>query len=176
MNIIIYGSNYGNAGKYAEELAKRSGYEYIPYKEVKDINSYETIVYIGSLYASGVLGMDKTFKKLTDISSKKIIVATVGIADPTEKANSDSIKRGIQKRISKELYEKASIFHLRGGIDYSQLNFMHKTMMGMLYKRCVNWPEEKKTSEVRAMIDTYNKKVDFIDFDSLAPIIQELKK
>ena len=120
--------------------------------------------------------MDKTFKKLTDISSKKIIVATVGLADPTEKANSDSIKRGIQKRISKELYEKASIFHLRGGIDYSQLNFMHKTMMGMLYKRCVNLPEEKKTSEVRAMIDTYNKKVDFIDFDSLAPIIQELKK
>ena len=47
-------------------------------------------------------------------------------------------------------------------------------MMGMLYKKAVTLPEDKKTSEVRAMIETYNKQVDFVDFNSLDSIIQEL--
>ena len=33
---------------------------------------------------------------------------------------------------------------------------------------------EKKTAEVKAMIETYNKQVDFVDFNSLDSIIQEL--
>ena len=31
-----------------------------------------------------------------------------------------------------------------GGIDYSRLNFKHKTMMGLLYKKAIGLPEEKK--------------------------------
>ena len=34
--------------------------------------------------------------------------------------------------------------------------------------------KEKKTAEVKAMIETYNKQVDFVDFNSLDSIIQEL--
>ena len=33
----------------------------------------------------------------------------------------------------------------------------HKTMMGMLYKKAVTLPEEKKNAEVKVMIETYNK-------------------
>ena len=43
-----------------------------------------------------------------------------------------------------DLNENAQIFHLRGGIDYSRLNFKHK-----------------------AMIETYNQKVNFVDFEIL---------
>lgn len=74
------------------------------------------------------------------------------------------------------LYEKASIYHLRGGIDYSKLNFAHKTMMSLLYKKAKGLPEEKKTAEVKAMIDTYNKKVNFVDFSSLENIIREIQR
>ena len=62
---------------------------------------------------------------------------------------------------------------IRGGIDYSKLGFKHKTMMGMLYKKAVTLPEEKKTAEVKAMIETYSKQVDFVDLSSLDPIIRE---
>lgn len=37
-------------------------------------------------------------------------------------------------------------------------------------------PEEKKTAEVKAMIDIYNKKVNFVDFSSLENIIAEIEK
>ena len=32
-------------------------------------------------------------------------------------------------------------------------------MMTMLYKKAIELPEEKKTAEVKAMIETYNKQV-----------------
>ena len=118
--------------------------------------------------------MKKTFKNMKDCGKHRIIIATVGLADPSDKENTDTIKNGMKNQLSKEVYDKAMIVHLRGGIDYSKLGFKHKTMMGMLYKKAVTLPEEKKTAEVKAMIETYNKQVDFVDFNSLDSIIQEL--
>lgn len=80
----------------------------------------------------------------------------------------------MEKQLSKDLFEKAHILHLRGGIDYSCLGIKHRTMMAMLYKKATGLPEEKKTSEVKAMIDTYNQKVDFIDLSRLDEIMELL--
>lgn len=174
MNIIIYGSKYGTAKQYAKELAKTIKSKFKSYEDAESIDAYDTIIYIGALYAGGVLGMKKTFKKLLNSSNKKIIIATVGLADPSNKANIDSIKNGMKKQLSAELYSNAHIFHLRGGIDYSKLNLKHKTMMHLLYKKAVNLPDEKKTAEDKAMIETYNKRVSFVNYGSLEPIIQSI--
>ena len=48
--------------------------------------------------------------------------------------------------------------------------------MKLLYNSIKNIPEEKQTAENKAMIETYNKKVDFIDFSSLDEIIHEIQK
>ena len=173
-SIIIYGSCYGSTKQYAEELSKRTNIEAISFKNVKKINAYNTIIYLGGLYAGGVLGMAKTIKKLKDFSNKKIIIVTVGLSDPTDEVNKNNIRNNIKNQIQKEIFEKAKIFHLRGGIDYSKLNFAHKTMMKLLYNSVKNLPEEKLTAEDRAMIETYNKKIDFIDFSSLDQIISEI--
>ena len=175
-NIIIYGSQYGTAKKYADELANRLGFELKSYESVGDINSYKTIIYIGALYAGGVLGMKKTFKSLKDCRRHKIIIATVGLADPTDKTNTDNIKREMKKQLPADVFDKAEFFHLRGGIDYSKLGFTHKTMMGMLYRKASTLPEDRKTAEVKAMIETYNKQVDFVDLSSLEAIIEACKE
>ena len=44
MNIVIYGSQYGTAKRYAEELAKRTRFVLKSYEDIKDINKYETII------------------------------------------------------------------------------------------------------------------------------------
>ena len=173
-NIIIYGSHYGTTKHYAEELSKRTNIEVISFEKVKEINDYDNIIYLGGLYAGGVLGLSKTMKKLTNISSKNIIIATVGLADPTDETNKNNIRNNIKSQIPKEVFEKAKIIHLRGGIDYSKLKFAHKTMMKLLYNAVKNLPKEKQTAENIAMIETYNKKVDFIDFSSLDKIINEI--
>ena len=174
-SIIVYGSHYGTTKQYAEELSKRTNIKAISFKKFnQQINDYDDIIYLGALYAGGVLGMSKTLKKLNNISNKKILIATVGLSDPTDEVNKNNIRNNIKKQIPKEVLEKAKIFHLRGGIDYSKLNFAHKTMMKLLYNAVKNLPEEKQTAEDRAMIETYNKKVDFIDFSSLDKIVSEI--
>lgn len=173
-NIIIYGSHYGTTKQYAKELSRRTNIEAIFFKNVKEINDYDNIIYLGGLYAGGVLGMSKTIKKLNNTVNKKIIIVTVGLSDPMDEVNKNNIRNNIKKQVSKEIFEKAKIFHLRGGIDYSKLNFKHKTMMKLLYNAVKNLPKEKQTAEDRAMIETYNQKVNFVDFSSLDKIINEI--
>ena len=119
--------------------------------------------------------MKKTMAKYDAGTDKKLIVVTVGLADPTDQENTDHIKGGVKKQLPAGVYEKATVLHLRGAIDYTKLSFKHKTMMGLLVRKAKNLPEEKKNAEVRAMIETYNQVVDFVDFDSLSSIIDELK-
>ncbi len=175
-SIIIYGSHYGTTKQYAEELSRQTNIERVSFKNVKEINNYDKIIYLGALYAGGVLGMAKKLNKLNNISNKTIIIATVGLADPTDEVNKNNIRNNIKIQLKKEVFENAKIFHLRGGIDYTQLNFVHKTMLKLLYNRIKNLPEEKKTPEDKAMIDTYNKKVNFIEFSTLDKIINEIQK
>ena len=173
-NIIIYGSHYGTTKQYAEELSRRTNIEAISFENVKEINDYDKIIYLGGLYAGGVLGMAKTLKKLNQLSNKTIILVTDGLADPTDEENVNNIRNNIKRQVQKEVFEKAKIFHLRGGIDYSKLKFAHKTMMKLLYNAVKNISQEKQTAENRAMIETYNKKVNFVDFSTLDKIINEI--
>ena len=115
-------------------------------------------------------------KKLKDIKDKKIIIATVGLADPKDEINITNIRNNLKVQLSKEVLDKAKIFHLRGGIDYENLSFAHKTMMTLLYKKTKRMKEEKLTPEDKAIIATYNKQVNFVDFKTLSDIIKEIKK
>lgn len=174
MKIIIYGSKYGTTKEYALELSKKTGIKVEEYSSIDDINKYDTIIYLGALYAGSVLGMKKTLNKLTDASNKKIIIATVGLADPNDRDNAESIRTKIKSQLTSDIYNRTTIHFLRGGIDYSILNLKHKTMMKFAYKRLKGLKEEEHTAESRAIIETYGKKVDFIDFDTLNPIINEI--
>ena len=90
------------------------------------------------------------------------------------RGNIETIQNGLKKQLPENIWNHARIFHLRGGIDYARLNLKHRTMMALLYGKAKGLPEEKKTAEVRAMIDTYGKRVDFVDLSSLDPIIREI--
>ncbi len=104
MKIIIYGSQYGTAKQYAEELSKKTDIKAVSYEKIKSIDEYETIIYIGALYAGGVLGMAKTFKKMSDCENKKIIIATVGLADPMDSENTNNIENAMKRQLSNEIY------------------------------------------------------------------------
>ena len=71
-----------------------------------------------------------------------------------------------------KVFNNATIFHLRGGIDYKILSLQHRMMMSLLYNKAKKLPAEKKTTEIRAMIETYTQKVNFVDYDCLNQIIE----
>ena len=172
--IVIYGSFYGYTKKYAIELGNMLNVEAKDYGEIKNINDYDSIIYLGGLYAGGVLGMSKTLKKINDISNKEIIIATVGLADPKDQENINNIEAHMKKQLSEELFNSSKIFHLRGGIVYKNLSFKHKIMMKLVYNKAKKVPVEERDAELKAMIETYNKEVDFTDFAELETIIAVL--
>ena len=172
--LIIYGSRYGSARRYAERLAEMTGVEVVEYTEASNIGAYDRIVYIGALYAGGITGLGKTVGKLT--KQQELIVATVGLADPTDAANVANIRASIKTQIPEHFYDESRLFHLRGAIDYKKLSLKYRMMMSLLAKKVAKMPEEEQNAETRAMLETYGKQVDFVDFNSLQPIVDRIKQ
>lgn len=116
--------------------------------------------------------MKKTLKAMGTHS--KLIVVTVGLADVTSKETQESILKSLRTQVPEPLLKEGAVYHLRGAIDYRKLSFTHKTMMTLLYQKAKNLPEEKKSSDTKAFLETFNSHVDFVDFSSLAPIVKAI--
>lgn len=168
--IIIYGSEYGSTKRYAERLSEITGIEAVNYKEVKDIGDYKRVVYLGGLFAGGVMGLKKTVSKMT--SQQELILATVGMTDPNEATYFEGIRKALKAQLPASLYDENKIFHLRGAIDYSMLGFKHRIMMKMFHSMLLKKPESELTADAKTVLETYGKKVDFVDYDGLKPIIE----
>ena len=171
--LIIYGSRYGSTKRYAERLAEMTGLEAVEYKAVKDLGDYDRIVYLGSLYAGGVMGLKQTVGKMSP--RQELIVSTVGLADPSDASNVAHIRQSIKDQIPAHFYDESRLFHLRGAIDYTKLNLKYRLMMSLLAKKVAKLSEEQQNAETRAMLETYGKQVDFVDFSSLQPIVDKIK-
>ena len=115
-------------------------------------------------------------KKIKEPRNVKIMIITVGLADPNDEINEKNIRGNIKKQISQEIYDRVKIYHLRGGIDYSKLSFQHKTLMKLMYIAEKKIPEEKRNAETKAIIETYGKQVNYVDYQSLERIIESIEK
>ena len=174
-HIIVYGSQYGSTRRYAEKLSEQLNIPAVSYKLARDLSGMKTIIYLGGLYAGGVLGLAKTLRSLSARDGLKLILVTVGLSDPNEPETKKNIRTALQKQLP-ELYDKTKIFHLRGAINYQRLSLGHRTMMALLYQSLRRTPAEKQTAEDRAFIETYGKQVDFTDFSALEPIIRKIQR
>ena len=76
--------------------------------------------------------------------------------------------------IPPQLYDEKKVFHLHGAIDYSQLELKYRILMKMMYSQASKLPEEKLTSEFKAVLATYGQKVDYVDLNSMEPLIDAI--
>lgn len=176
-SIVIYSSKYGTTKKYAQWLAEELDCEFFDYKKVKtkDLLKYDNIIYGGALYAGGVSGIKFLIKSFESIKDKRIVLFTCGLSDPNNEENINNITNNLYKVITSEMKEKIKVFHLRGGIDYSKLGFIHKTMMSMLVNTIKDKPIEELNSESKEMLETYGKVVDFTDKTTIEPIVSYVR-
>ena len=164
--LIVYGSKYGSARRYAEEFARKTGGTAIPYKQVKH-GEEVTVVYFGGVYAGGIKGLARTAKRLNAQKIARLLVATVGLSDPADEKNAQNLRNGALAAVPAPLHGKLQIFHLRGAIDYSKLSAPYRLLMKLMYSFEKRTPPEKRGAEARAIIETYGRAVDFTDLSAL---------
>lgn len=168
---VVYGSMYGHTKRYAEDFAQHFNTEAVSYKDCGHLNADDYVVYFGALFAGGVHGLSSMKG-----TPKNVTLVTVGLSDPTNPENVANIKNSIGLSKSKREFDIADVFHLRGGIDYKNLHLKHKVMMKMLYMKAKRTPEAEQSDETKTMLKTYGGVVDFVDPQTLAPIVDHVKR
>ena len=172
-SLIVYGSRYGTTKRYAERLSAETGIQAVDYQEVKTLEDYDRILYMGSLYAGQVTGLKKTVGKL--LPQQELVVVTVGLVDTADAENIARIRRGLKELIPAANYDEKRVFHLRGAIDYSRMKVKHRLMMSVVHAKIAKMPEAERNAECRVIFDTYGKTVDYVDFGALKPIVEAIK-
>lgn len=165
---IVYKSNYGHTRRYAEWIANdlQGDLFDLPDFNPEQIESYDTIIYGGGLYAGGILGHSFIVKEFERLRRKNLVLFTVGLAATEDRSIFTPL---LHKNFSDEILSSFEIFHLRGGIEYRKLGLKHKTLMAML-KSKVSRNKGERTEEEELMLSTYGDKIDFSDEKSIAPL------
>lgn len=163
--LIIYNSKYGATKKYADALSKKLNIPAKTTKDAKNLESYDTLIFGGGLYAARISGIKLLTKNFEKLKTKNLIVFTVGLADPNQ-TDYTELKDLL---FTKEMQNHIKFFHLRGSMDYTDLSFIHSQMMKMMYKQTLK--KENKDEQDKLLIETYGGNIDFFDEKSLSPII-----
>ena len=107
---------------------------------------------------------------------KKLYLFTVGASDPADPENINNIWNGIAKALPPNMLETIRIYHMRGGLRYSKMSMVHRTMMAMLRKVLLKKPEAELRSEDRALLETYGRDVSFLDRAAIAPLVEDIRQ
>jgi len=171
--VVIFESKYGSTRHYATWIAEALSCPLFEKRKFhqQDLAAYDTLIYGGGLYAGGVSGIDLITKNWPIIREKNVVLFTCGLADPSEPENVRHIRDSLSKALSPEILEKIHLFHLRGGIDYSRLNFIHKAMMSMLRKMLLKKDPESLKNEDKQLLETYGKCNDFTRRETITPLV-----
>jgi menaquinone-dependent protoporphyrinogen IX oxidase len=171
--VVVYESKYGTTKRYAEWIAEDLGADLFERKAIsaEALTGYDVIIYGGGLYAGGVSGLPFIIKNFDKIKDKRALLFTCGLGDPNVSKNVESIQKGLAKVLSPEMQQTVDVFHLRGGVDYSKLSLIHKSMMSMVHKAVVRKDPDTRTQEDIEMLETYGKSVDFTDRSSIKPLV-----
>lgn len=171
---IVYKSKYGSTKRYAQWIAEEVKADLFECSEIetKKLMEYNTIIYGGGLYASGITGISTITKNFEIIKDKKIIVFTVGLASTDKEEVFLPI---IEKHFSKEMCDNIKFFHLRGGIDYKKLGIIHKSMMAMMKIVISKKNSDELSDDDRKFLATYGKKVDFTDKNMIKQLLSFLE-
>jgi flavodoxin len=164
---VVYRSKSGFTKKYAEWIAAATGADLIDGRAAKpkDLLAYNTIVYGGALYATGINGLSLITKNYEALKHKKLIVFTLG-ATPVRPEIVEEIR---SKNFTAEQQQRIRFFMLRGGFDKNKLTLVDKALMVLLKANLKN--RKAPTADERGMLAAYEHPLDFTDEKHVAPIV-----
>lgn len=150
--VIIYKSKTGHTERYAKMLSEELDIPCYSYKEAK-VSDNDEVIFLSYIYASKIMGLSKVLNKY----NAKAIIAVGALAYSKDYVNTLKQTNNIDK----------PFFYLRGGIDYSKLNFIFRKFLPIIGKDIAKDDKE--------LLNLFNNGGDFVTKDNLKDVINHLK-
>lgn len=150
--VIIYKSITGHTERYARMLSKELNIPCYSYKDAK-VSENDEIIFLSYIYASKIMGLSKILKKY----NVKVIIAVGALAYSKDYLNTLKNNNNI----------KLPLFYLRGGINYSKLNFFFRKFLPVIGKDLAKDDKE--------LLNLFKNGGTFVTKDNLKEIINYLK-
>ena len=150
--VIMYKSKTGHTERYAKMLSEELDIPCYSYKEAK-VNDNDEVIFLSYIYASKIMGLSKVLNKY----NVKVIIAVGALAYSKDYVNTLKQTNNIDK----------PFFYLRGGIDYSKLNFIFRKFLPIIGKDIAKDDKE--------LLNLFNNGGDFVTKDNLKDVINHLK-
>jgi menaquinone-dependent protoporphyrinogen IX oxidase len=169
--LVLYASNYGSTQQYAEWIADRLNAEIYSVSTIKslDLNTYDTIIFGGGLYAVGILGIKSLKPYVNLLKDKTVIVFAVGLSH-----ESDTVMNHIKtNNLDKYKIPYTQFFYLRGAFDYDKLSIKHKIMMRALVSK-VKKKDGKLNAEEQGILDCMTTPIDALSIEQITPVLKAL--
>lgn len=169
--VVIYKSKTGFTQKYAEWIAEDLSADLF---EVSKVNSstltkYDTIIYGGSLSATGIIGVKFLKKNIVKLMDKRVIVYACGASPPNE----DVLNEVMTHNFTSDQQKHIKVFYVRGGFNYNKLPPFDKVLMTLFKWKIILKKSIKKklNSDEIGMLEAYNKPVDFTERSNIEQIV-----
>lgn len=170
--VVIYRSISGFTKKYATWIAEDLQADLYDARKVnvEKLAAYDLILFGGSLHAAGINGVKLLKRNLHRLAGKKLILFAVG-ASPASENVLEEIKN---ENFSAEEQQSITFFYLRGGFDYSKLDWFNKFLM-LLLKVKLRLKKTRTPDEV-GMLAAYSKPLDCTKKANIKPIVECAQK
>lgn len=167
--IILYQSKYGATKKYAQWLQEMTGFECMETKRasIKDVMNYDTVIFGGGVYASGILGLSFVKKNIDALKSKKLAVFCVGASPYDEGAYNQ-----MREMHFKDQLKEIPLFYCRGAWDMEGMSLPDRTLCKMLQKAVAKQNPETYEPWQKALMCAGAEKCDWTDQEYLNPLIK----
>ena len=150
--VIIYKSKTGYTERYAKMLSEELNIPCYSYMDAK-VSENDDVIFLSYIYASKIMGLSKILKKY----KVKVVIAVGAMPYSEDYLNTLKDANNI----------KLPFFYLRGGIDYSKLNFFFRKFLPVIGKDIAKDDKE--------LLNLFKNGEDFVTKDNLKEIINYLK-
>lgn len=164
---ILFESQYGSSRQYAEELARRLGVSARELAGAEVPAGQDPVIVLSYVHGPTLPAADwvKSHAEELALGERPVAVGVVGMTLSEQARERDQAGNSLGARA-----EHVERFYLPGRLNYSELSGTHsKVMTGIITAIRL---KPRKSANDRAMIDSYNKDVDRVDFAELDPLIR----
>jgi menaquinone-dependent protoporphyrinogen IX oxidase len=158
----------GFTKRYAEWIAEELQADLVSLEklDISALSVYDTVIFGGFLHAVGIMGVNVIKQNMDKLTGKRVIIFSTG-ASP---AREEIIPGILNHNFTPEQQETIKFFYLRGGFDYSKLNWLNKmlmTLMKLILKR-----KKNPTPDEKGMLAAFDNPVDFTKKERISELVE----